>query len=84
MIVTAARSNLGVIALDHQQFELAEHWFRRVLDLNTRSAKTHFLLAKTYAARGDRADACAEIDSAVALSPQQPEFRQLREEIHRQ
>src|SRR5437763_8148652 len=79
-----ALNNLGVIALDHQQFELAEHWFRRALDLNTRSAKTHFLLAKTYAARGDRADACAEIDSAVALSPQQPEFRQLREEIHRQ
>jgi hypothetical protein len=79
-----ALNNLGVIALDHQQFELAEHWFRRALDLNTRNAKTHFLLAKTYAARGDRADACAEIDSAVALSPQQPEFRQLREEIHRQ
>jgi len=79
-----ALNNLGVIALDHKQFELAEHWFRRALDLNTRSAKTHFLLAKTYAARGDRADACAEIDSAVALSPQQPEFRQLREEIHRQ
>jgi len=79
-----ALNNLGVIALDHQQFELAEHWFRRALDLNTRTAKTHFLLAKTYAARGDRADACAEIDSAVALSPQQPEFRQLREEIHRQ
>ena len=79
-----ALNNLGVIALDHKQFELAEHWFRRALDLNTRSAKTHFLLAKTYAARGDRADACAEIDSAVALSPQQPEFRQLREEMHRQ
>ncbi len=79
-----ALNNLGVIALDHKQFDLAEHWFRRALDLNTRSAKTHFLLAKTYAARGDRADACAEIDSAVALSPQQPEFRQLREEIHRQ
>ena len=79
-----ALNNLGVIALDHKQFELAEHWFRRALDLNARSAKTHFLLAKTYAARGDRADACAEIDSAVALSPQQPEFRQLREEIHRQ
>ena len=79
-----ALNNLGVIALDHQQFELAEHWFRRALDLNTRTAKTHFLLAKTYAARGDLADACAEIDSAVALSPQQPEFRQLREEIHRQ
>ena len=79
-----ALNNLGVIALDHKQFDLAEHWFRRALDLNTRSAKTHFLLARTYAARGDRADACAEIDSAVALSPQQPEFRQLREEIHRQ
>jgi len=79
-----ALNNLGVIALDHQQFELAEHWFRRALDLNTRTAKTHFLLAKTYAARGDLADACAEIDSAVALSPQQPEFRQLREEMHRQ
>ena len=79
-----ALNNLGVIALDHKQFELAEHWFRRALDLNTRSAKTHFLLAKTYAARGDRADASAEIDSAVALSPQQPEFRQLREEIQRQ
>jgi len=46
-----ALNNLGVIALDHKQFELAEHWFRRALDLNTRSAKTHFLLAKTYAAR---------------------------------
>ena len=79
-----AFNNLGVIALDAWQFDDAEQWFRRAEDVDPRNAKTHFLLAKALLGKNDRANARTEIDAAIALKPDQPEFNSLREQIEHQ
>jgi Tetratricopeptide repeat len=76
-----AFNNLGVIALDSSQFDEAEKWFRRAKDLDPRNAKTHFLLAKALLGQNDRPQAEAEIDTAILLSPDQPEFATLKQQI---
>ena len=76
-----AFNNLGVIALDADQLAEAENWFRRAEDVDPRNAKTHFLLAKTLLAKNDRGAARAEIDTAIALKPDQLEFKDLKKKI---
>jgi Tetratricopeptide repeat len=76
-----AFNNLGVIALDANHYTEAEKWFRRAEDVDPRNAKTHFLLAKTLLAKDDRGAARAEIDTAIGLKPDQPEFKELRKRI---
>jgi len=76
-----AFNNLGVIALDVSEFDTAEKWFRHAEDVDPRNAKTHFLLARTFLARQDFVTARAEIDTAIQLKPDQPEFLALRDEI---
>src|SRR5205807_6047195 len=76
-----AFNNLGVIALDADQLAEAENWFRRAEDVDPRNAKTHFLLAKTLLAKNDRGAARAEIDIAIALKPDQLEFKELKKKI---
>ncbi len=48
-----AFNNLGVIALEASQFGEAERWFRHAENIDPRSAKTHFLLAKTLLKEND-------------------------------
>src|SRR5438270_3138755 len=76
-----AFNNLGVIALDANEYPEAEKWFRHAEDLDPRNAKTHFLLAKTLLAKNDRRTARVEIDTAIGLKPDQPEFKDLKEQI---
>jgi len=76
-----AFNNLGVIALDANQLAEAENWFRRAEDVDPRNAKTHFLLAKTLFAKNDRPAARTEIDTAIGLKPDQPEFKELKKQI---
>jgi hypothetical protein len=76
-----ALNNLGVIALGESRLDAAEMWFRRAIDVESRNAKTHFLLAKTFLAEGKYAAAGIEIDRALKLGPIQPEFIALRDEI---
>jgi len=77
----AAFNNLGVIALDANQLVEAENWFRRAEDVDPRNAKTHFLLAKTLLEKNDRSAAQVEIDTAIELKPDQPEFKELKRQI---
>ena len=77
-----ALNNLGVIAFDTGELDIAEMIFRRAVEVDSRNAKIHFLLAKTLLAKGDRAAAKREIDLALDLSPTQPEFIALSDEIH--
>lgn len=79
-----AFNNLGVIALNASEFDTAEQWFRRAEDVDPRNAKTHFLLAKALLGKNDRANARTEIDAAIALKSDQPEFNSLREQIEHQ
>ncbi len=76
-----ALNNLGVIALDARDYANAESWFRRAAQIDPANAKTHFLLAKTFLGKGNREAAQAEIDAALRLKPDQPEFRTLSEQI---
>ncbi len=76
-----ALNNLGVIALDSRDYANAETWFRRAAQIDPANAKTHFLLAKTFLGKGNREAAQAEIDAALRLKPDQPEFRTLSEQI---
>jgi len=76
-----AINNLGVVALDASEFDTAEKWFRRAEDVDPRSAKTHFLLAKALVGKNDRVNARAEIEAAIALKPDQPEFNSLKQQI---
>ena len=76
-----AFNNLGVIALDGSELDAAEKWFRSAEGVDPRNAKTHFLLAKVLLGRNDRQSARAEINAAVHLKPDQPEFQALKQEI---
>jgi Flp pilus assembly protein TadD len=76
-----ALNNLGVIALDAHDYANAESWFRRVAQIEPVNAKTHFLLAKTFLGKGNREAAQTEIDAALRLKPDQPEFMALSEQI---
>jgi hypothetical protein len=76
-----AFNNLGVIALDASQFDEAETWFRDAENVDPRNGKTHFLLAKTLLAKNDRDNARAEIEMALKLNPDQPEFNALKEQL---
>jgi Tfp pilus assembly protein PilF len=76
-----ALNNLGVIALDAREYANAETWFRRAAQIDPANAKTHFLLAKTFLGEGNLNAAQTEIDAALRLKPDQPEFRALSEEI---
>ncbi|HEX3280410.1 MAG TPA: tetratricopeptide repeat protein [Pyrinomonadaceae bacterium] len=78
-----AINNLGVLALENGQSEVAEQRFREALAIDGRNPKTHFLLAKTLIAKGQNGNARAEIDRALALKPDQPEFKELREQIEK-
>lgn len=76
-----AFNNLGVIALDQDNYAEAEKWFRCAEDVDPRNAKTHFLLAKALLGENDRPAAEIEVEAAIRLKPHQPEFQQLREEL---
>jgi len=76
-----AFNNLGVIALNEKQYDDAEKWFRLAATADLRNAKTHFLLAKTLLAKNERAAARTEIEIAIQLRPDQPEFSALKNEI---
>jgi hypothetical protein len=76
-----AFNNLGVIAFDAKEYAEAEKWFRQAEDVDPRNAKTHFLLAKTLLAKNDRRAARVEIDTAIGLKPDQPEFKELKQQI---
>ncbi len=73
-----ALNNLGVIALENHRIKEAIGWFRHALTLNARNGKTHFLLAKALLLEGDATTARNEIDEALSINPNQPEFQKFR------
>jgi Flp pilus assembly protein TadD len=78
-----ALNNLGVMALDGGKFDAAENWLRYAEGIDPGNAKIHFLLAKTFFAKSNRAAARAEIDAAIALKADESEFIDLKNEIDR-
>jgi tetratricopeptide (TPR) repeat protein len=78
-----ALNNLGVMALEDRNYDAAETWFRRAIQVEPRNGKLHFLLAKTAFEKGAVKEAGHEIDMAIRLSPDQDEFKRLKQKIER-
>lgn len=76
-----ALNNLGVLALEEGNWEMAIEFFRASVQSDPAEAKTHYLLARAEMERGDNAAAWAEIQIALRLKPEQPEFRALSDAI---
>jgi len=76
-----AINNLGVLALEKGQPEVAEQRFREALAIDGRNPKTHFLLAKTLITKGQTESARVEVDRAISLAPNQIEFRLLKQQL---
>jgi tetratricopeptide (TPR) repeat protein len=76
-----AFNNLGVLALQEKDWKVAARFFQHNLQEHGQDATTHFLLAKSLIGQGDDTAARIEIDRALALNPDQTEFRDLRDEI---
>jgi Flp pilus assembly protein TadD len=76
-----ALNNLGVLSLDERQWGLAIKFFQAVIQLDPADAKAHYLLAQAELENGDTATALSEIQTALRLQPEQPEFRALSDAI---
>ena len=64
-----------------RSYPVAARFFRRNLQQHSQESTTHFLLAKSLIGQGDHTAARVEIDRALALSPNRPEFVALREQL---
>ena len=78
-----ALSNLGVLALEERQWQAAINLFQASVQSDPADAKSHYLLARAELESGNAAAALPEIEIALRLSPDQPEFRALLEAIER-
>ena len=76
-----AFNNLGVIALEADDYETAAACFSHAVEIDPRNAKSHFLLAKALVAKNDVAAARSEIDTAISLKENQSEFLELKNKI---
>ena len=74
-------NNVGLIALEEQRWEEAISYFERALAIPPETPKTHFLLARALAGAGDTERALAEVNAALRLKSDQPEFLELRERL---
>jgi hypothetical protein len=76
-----ALNNLGVLALEERRWEMAIKFFQASIQSDPADAKTHYLLARAELENGDATTALSEIQIALRLQPEQPEFRALFDTI---
>ncbi len=76
-----ALTNLGIIAEDENQPAAAATFFRLACTQQSGNAKTHYLLAKALLAIGDKRNSALEIQRAITLRGNEPEFLALRSQI---
>jgi Tfp pilus assembly protein PilF len=76
-----ALNNLGVLALKERRWEMAIKFFQASVESDPADAKTHYLLAQAELENGDAVTALSEIQIALRLQPEQPEFRALFDTI---
>jgi tetratricopeptide (TPR) repeat protein len=76
-----ALNNLGVLALEEHQWKMAIKFFKASLQSDRADAKIHYLLARAELENGDAGTALSEIQIALRLEPEQPEFRALFDTI---
>jgi hypothetical protein len=78
-----AWNNLGVLALTEKRWALASKFFTNSLASEPEDAKTHFLLARTKAELNDLSAAKQEIEAALALRPEEKQFKAFQEELQK-
>ncbi len=76
-----AMTNLGLISLHEGNYQQAGNFFAAAAARQPEDARAHYLLAEAQAGAGNPAGALLEIDRALALDPQRPEFLQLRDKL---
>ncbi len=76
-----ALNNLGVLALEERRWEMAIKFFQASIQSDPADAKAHYLLARAELENGDPTTALSEIQIALRLQPEQPEFRALFDAI---
>jgi tetratricopeptide (TPR) repeat protein len=76
-----ALNNLGVLALEEGSGEVAIEFFQASIQSDPADAKTHYLLARAEMENGNTVTAWSEIQIALRLKPEQPEFRALSDAI---
>jgi len=76
-----ALNNLGVLALEERQWETAINFFQASIQADPADAKAHYLLARAFAGIGETAAARVEIERALELKPDQPDFLALKNEL---
>jgi tetratricopeptide (TPR) repeat protein len=76
-----AFNNLGLIALTDHDPALAAKCFRHAIQIIPNDAKLHYLLAQADFASGQMKEAKTQIDAALELLPDRPEFKLLRAQI---
>jgi Tfp pilus assembly protein PilF len=76
-----ALNNLGVLALEERRWEMAIKFFQASVESDPADAKTHYLLARAELENGDVVTALSEIQIALRLQPEQPEFLALFDTI---
>ncbi len=77
----AALSNLGVMELQAQSWGRAIRLFEAAIEAEPHDAKSHYLLARALLGAGERARALSEAELALQITPAQPEFIALRDEL---
>lgn len=80
----SALNNLGVLALEQGRSQEALGLFRSALEIQRNDAKTHYLLARALLQIGERGEAFLEIQEALRLKPDQPEFVELSGRIRKE
>jgi hypothetical protein len=76
-----ALNNLGMLALEEQDWEQAAKFFRASLQVVPGDSKSHYLLARAEFSWGHKREAAAEIQKAILLNPDQPEFVRFQETV---
>ena len=79
---TGACNNLGVLALEEQQWATAVQSFHRALQSAPNDSKLHYLLARAEFAEGDDLAARQSISVALKLDPRRLEFLELQRRIN--
>jgi tetratricopeptide (TPR) repeat protein len=76
-----ALKNLGVLAIDEQQWAAAAPLLERAAQAEPDNATTYYLLARAKMSLGDRDSARAVLKEALRMKPRQPEFLELERQL---
>ena len=76
-----ALNNLGVLALEEGQWEMAIKFCHASIQSDPADAKAHYLLARALVGTGATAAARVEIERALELSPDQVDFLALKNKL---